>query len=127
MTAFAPQLYIPNGTFNIDFYKDGLGAVELQKWMNDDGSYHVAELSIEGLLFHLHETSIPKNQFDPLHVNGTTVMIGLFVADVDAVMNKAINSGATLVTPAQDYDYGYRQGEFKGPFGHLWMIEKKIN
>jgi PhnB protein len=41
-------------------------------------------------------------------------------------MNKALNAGATLLNPAQNYDYGYRQGEFKDPFGHHWLIETKI-
>jgi PhnB protein len=94
--------------------------------MNDDGTYHVAELSIEGRVFHLHEANVKKSQPDPEMVNGTTVMIGLFVEDVDAVMNKAVAAGAELIHSAEDFDYGYRQGEFKDPFGHLWLIEKKI-
>lgn len=123
---FAPQLYIPNRTFDISFYINGLGATEVRKWMNDDGSYHVSELSIDGALFHLHEENTSKQQYDPVQTKGITTMIGLFVDNVDAVMNRAINAGAKEIVPAQDYDYGYRQGEFKDPFGHLWMIEKKI-
>jgi PhnB protein len=41
-------------------------------------------------------------------------------------MEKAVAAGATVTHPAQDYDYGYRQGEFIDPFGHYWLIEKKI-
>lgn len=123
---FAPQLFIPNGTTDISFYIKGLGAIELRKFMNDDGTYHVAELSLEGRIFHLHEANVKKNQPDPEMTNGTTVMIGLFVDDVDAVIKKAIEAGAELIHAAEDFDYGYRQGEFKDPFGHLWLIEKKI-
>ena len=126
-TFFAPQLYIPNGTFNIDFYIKGLGATELRKFMNDDGSYHVSELLIDGAIFHLHEANKTKQQFDPIRTKGITTMIGLFVDDVDAVMNRAVAAGATILEPAQDYDYGYKQGEFKDPFGHVWLIEKKID
>ena len=93
---------------------------------NNDGSIHVAELSIEGNIFHLHEENVAKAQFDPLQYKGTTVMVGLFVPDVDAVMKKAVEAGATELNPAQDYDYGYRQGVFKDPFGHQWLIQKKI-
>jgi PhnB protein len=50
----------------------------------------------------------------------------LFVPDVDQVMQKAIEAGATEVSPARDYEYGYRQGEIEDPFGHHWLIEKKI-
>jgi PhnB protein len=41
-------------------------------------------------------------------------------------MARAIAAGAKEISPAQDYDYGYRQGEIKDPFGHHWLIEMKI-
>ena len=123
---FAPQLFIRNGVKDIGFYTKALGAVELRRLTNDDGSIHVAELSIDGAIFQLHE-EIPRcSQFSPETLNGTSTLIGLFVPDVDTVMNKAIAAGATVISPAQDYDYGYRQGEIKDPFGHQWMIEMKI-
>ena len=123
---FAPQLYIKSGIKDISFYTKAFGAIELRRWTNDDGSLHVAELSIAGSLFHLHEESIRSAQFSPEKYNGTTTLIGLFVPDVDAVMNSAIAAGAIEMSPAQDYDYGYRQGEIKDPFGHTWLIEMKI-
>ena len=126
-TAFAPQLYIKRGVRNIDFYTKALGAIELRRWTNDDGSLHVAELSIDGALFHLHEESKSSSLFGPEKHNGTTVLIGLFVSDVNAFLNKAIEAGATLISPAQDYDYGYRQAIIKDPFGHYWMIEMQIS
>jgi PhnB protein len=122
---FAPQLYIPNGVTTIDFYLNGLGAVELRRWSNDDGSIHVSELSIDGAIFHLHEQKPSASQFDPITVKGSTTMIGLFVEDVDLVMSNARAAGAVITNAAKDYDYGYRQGEFKDPFGHYWLIEKK--
>jgi len=123
---FAPQLFIKKGVKNIEFYAKALGAIELRRWTNDDGTIHVAELSINGALFHLHEEVLRKGSFSPDKYNGTTTTIGLFVSDVDAFMNRAIAAGATEISPAQDYDYGYRQGEIKDPFGHVWMFEMKI-
>ena len=125
-TFFAPQLYIENGVHDIGFYIRAFRAKELKRFANNDGSIHVSELSIDGALFHLHEVTKNPGMFSPEKHNGTTAMIGLFVPDVDAVMNRAIAEGATVISPAQDYDYGYRQGEIKDPFGHCWMIEKKI-
>jgi PhnB protein len=120
---FAPELHIPNGTFNIDFYKN-FGATEHFCLLNDDGSIHVAELEIDGAIFHLHETM--RDALEPIGAKGVTSVIGLFVPNVDEVMNRAIQAGAIEINPAQDYDYGYRQGMFKDPFGHLWQIQKKI-
>ena len=125
-TFFAPQLFIPAGVTDISFYSKAFNAVELRQWKNDDGSIHVAELSINGAIFHLHEERPAKGQLEPKNKKGVTALIGLFVDDVDAVINKALAAGATLLNPAQDYDYGYRQGNIADPFGHEWLIEMKI-
>ena len=122
-THFAPELHIPNGTFNIDFYKR-FGAIEHFCFRNDDESIHVAELEFNGAIFHVHETM--RDALEPIRAKGVTAIIGLFVPDVDAVMKKAIEEGATEINPATDHDYGYRQGMFKDPFGHYWQIQKKI-
>ena len=126
VTVFAPQLYIKSGIRDISFYEKAFGAVELRRFTNDDGSIHVAKLSIDGALFHLHEDTSRWSLFNPEKLNATSVVIGLFVEDADTVMNKAIEAGAVVLSPAQNYDYGYRQGEIKDPFGHVWMIEMRI-
>jgi PhnB protein len=122
---FAPQLFINNGVKDISFYANAFGATENFCLKNEDDSVHVAELSIDGTIFHLHEVT-KSYFFSPDKHNGTTVIIGLFVPDVDAVMNKAIAAGAVEISAVKDYEYGYRQGEIKDPFGHHWLIEKKI-
>jgi PhnB protein len=126
-STFAPELFIPNGVTNIDFYTKGLGAVELRRFSNDDGSIHVAELSIDGAVFHLHEETTNPLAFSPARHEGTTVLIGLFVSDVDYFMEMAVAAGAKVTSPAQDYDYGYRQGAIEDPFGHSWMFEKALS
>ncbi len=122
-THFAPELHIPNGTTNIDFYKK-FGATEHFCFRNEDGSIHVAELEFDGAIFHVHETM--REALEPISANGVTAVIGLFVSDVEAVMQQAIRAGASLINPTTDYEYGYRQGMFKDPFGHYWQVQKKI-
>jgi PhnB protein len=124
-TFFAPQLLINNGIKDISFYSNAFGATENLCLYNDDRSIHVAELSINGAIFHLHEVT-KSYFFCPEKHNGTTTIIGLFVPDVDSVMNNAIVAGASEINPAKDFEYGYRQGEIEDPFGHRWLIQKKI-
>jgi PhnB protein len=125
-THFAPELHIPNQTFDVDFYKR-FGASEHFCLRNDDGSIHVAEFDIDGAIFHLHETMRHFGALEPASAKGVTAIVGLFVSDVDEVMKKAIQAGATEVNPPKDYEYGYRQGMFIDPFGHYWQIQKKIH
>jgi PhnB protein len=122
---FAPQLLINNGVKDISFYEKAFGATQNFCFLNDDDSVHVAELSIGGTIFHIHEANKP-HFFSPDKYSGTTTIIGLFVPDVDAVMNRAIKAGATEIIPTTDYEYGYRQGEIRDPFGHYWLIQKKM-
>lgn len=124
-THFAPELHIPNGTHNIDYYIK-FGATEHFCLRNEDDSIHVAELDYDGAIFHIHELTRSVNALEPISANGVTAVIGLFVPNVDEIMQKAILAGATEISPAKDHDYGYRQGMVKDPFGHFWQIQKKI-
>src|SRR6185437_9195554 len=90
---FAPQLLINHGIKDISFYAKAFGATENLCLYNDDGSIHVAELSIGGTIFHIHEVTKPHFFYPDKH-HGTTCIIGLFVPDVQAVMNTAIEAGA---------------------------------
>jgi PhnB protein len=125
-TTFAPKLAIPAGITDISFYEKGFGAVELRRFSNEDGTIHVAELLIDDAMFHLHEETLRTNVHSPAKAGTTSVTIGLFVNDVYTVVAKAEAAGAKIISPVQDYDYGYRQAEIVDPFGHYWQIQQKI-
>ena len=126
-TYFAPMIYLKVLAPAIEFYKKAFDAVELRRWSNDDGSVHVAELMIDGALFHMHEESIRNTELSPETLKGTSIAIGLFVNDPHAVMAKAVAAGGIELEPVTDYDYQYRQGCLADPFGHHWLIEKKLD
>jgi PhnB protein len=123
--SFAPMLTIRNGVMDIDFYKKAFGAVETMRLNNDDGSVHVAEFFIEEAMFHVHEVT-QSAMFSPEKYNGSTVTIGLMTTDVHGVVAQAVAAGAGVISPVVDYEYGYRQGEIKDPFGHRWIIQCRI-
>ncbi|RYY56944.1 MAG: VOC family protein [Chitinophagaceae bacterium] len=123
---FAPELIIPNGVKDVSFYQRAFDAREMLRLTNEDESIHVIEFSIGGTIFHLHEVTDTHRFFPPAAHGGCTTCIGVFVEDVDEVMHRAIAAGAKEVNPAEDHDYGYRQGMVLDPFGHYWQIQKKI-
>ena len=127
LTAFAPVLSIKVLAPAVDFYKRAFGVEELLIVKNDDGSIHVAELSFQGLIFHLHqEMPKPSGEKAPETIGGTTVELGVFLEDPDSLMDSALAAGARLRSPMKDYEYGYRQGSFEDPFGHHWTLQKKL-
>jgi PhnB protein len=125
-TVFAPHLSHKNVLAAMGFYEKAFGAIELRRWSNPDGSVHVAEMSINGAMFHLHEETPAAGELSPETVKATTSAIGIFVPDPHAFVKKAVSAGAREANPVQDYDYGYRQGTVVDPFGHRWLVEKKI-
>jgi uncharacterized glyoxalase superfamily protein PhnB len=38
----------------------------------------------------------------------------------------AVAAGGKEISPVKDYEYGYRQGTIQDPFGHHWLLEKRI-
>lgn len=102
--AFAPVLYMHHVAEAVQFYKNAFDAKELRRWSNPDGSVHVAEMIIETAMFHIHEEVAREHEYGPHTVKGTTVVIGLFVPDVDEVVAKAVTAGATEKSAAKDYE-----------------------
>jgi PhnB protein len=125
-TFFAPQLTILVIAPAVEFYKKVFGAKELRLFKNEDGSIHVAEMEIDGALFHIHEESARNYQLSPETTKAASVIIGLFVDDVHAIVKRAEESGAKILSPVTDWEYGYRQATLLDPFGHQWMIEKEL-
>jgi PhnB protein len=125
-TAFMPQVAISNGVIDIDFYRRAFNAAETQRVTNDDGPIHVVIFTIDEAIFLLHEVTQWSGTMLPDPVKGTTVTVGLFVDDVHAVVNQAIEAGAKLAAEVTDHEYGWRQGSIIDPFGHRWEIQRRI-
>ena len=125
-TFFAPHLAIRNVRNAMEVYVKAFSAEVVKTWDNPDGSVHVAEMTILGALLHLHEEVPRSGQLSPETVQSTTLLIGLFCPDPDHLFQQAVKAGAAVTSTMQDYDYGYRQGIIKDPFGHQWLIQKKI-
>jgi PhnB protein len=126
LTFFAPHLTVRNVLAELNFCKAAFGAVELRRFSNPDGSVHVAEMSIGGALFHIHEEMPGSAEMSPETLKGTSSAIGLFVPDPANTVRNGVAAGARETTPVKDYDYGYRQATMMDPAGHVWLIQKRI-
>lgn len=125
-TYFAPELVFDVVAPAVEFYKKAFGAEEELIVKNEDGSMHVAELSLQGAIFHLHQEMPGTVERGPKGLGGTTVSLGFFADDPDALMDRAVAAGARVLKPMKSHAYGYRQGTVEDPFGHHWTFQKVV-
>ena len=58
----------------------------------------------------------------PKSLKGSPVTIHLYVDDVDAVVEQAVQAGAKVTVPVEDMFWGDRYGKLEDPFGHQWSV-----
>jgi PhnB protein len=122
----APYLTIAGASAAIEFYKTVLGAEERGRMGAPGGKVGHAELAIGDSLVMLSDEFPEMGGKSPKTVGGTPVTIMVYVEDVDAVFEKALDNGATAIGKVEDQFYGDRSGSFEDPFGHHWHVASHI-
>lgn len=112
--SITPYLIVPECSKALAFYAQVFGAIERFRMPSPDGSIGHAEIAIGGRVIMCGDTN---PQFPP-----TRTMLCLYVEDCDAVFERAVAAGATVVEPVSDKFYGDRAGTVTDPFGQIWSI-----
>lgn len=121
-----PYINIKGCSDAIEFYKKAFGAIEKLRLVMPDGKIGHAELEIEGSLLMMADENPDWGTKSPDTLGGNPVTLGLYVANVDQVFQKAVDAGATVIMPVKDEFYGDRTGQVIDPFGYKWMIATHI-
>jgi PhnB protein len=110
----------------IDFYKNAFGATERGVMETPDGKVAHAELQIGDSVVMLSDLFEQSPHESPNKRGGTTSALFMYVEDVDAALQKAVDAGATLTAPAEDMFWGDRYGKVSDPSGHEWQIATRV-
>ena len=124
-TTISAMLSVRNGARAVEFYKAAFGAEQLFRVDGEDGGV-VAKMSVAGAEFWLADESPQHFNFSPESLGGGSVRLVLTVENPDAVFDRAVAAGATVVWPVADQRYGWRVGRIVDPFGHHWEIGKPL-
>lgn len=124
--AVTPYLTVKGAAQAIDFYKKVFGAEEVMRMPMPNGRIAHAEINIGGSFVMLSDESEEWKAFSPQTVGDTSVSLMLYVPDVDATVQRALDAGATLTMAVADQFYGDRAGGIKDPFGHKWHIATHV-
>ena len=119
-----PYLTIRNASEAIKFYIRAFGATELERMEDPSGAIANAIIEIgDSKLLIRDETSDTPG---PESLAGTSVMIHLYVEDVDKIAEQAVSAGAEVLIPIAEQFYGDRSGRLADPYGHVWIISTRI-
>lgn len=126
VSAVMPMLVCRDASAEVQFCKDTFGAKELVSRPNPDGSVAHAALLISGAMIMIEAEFPTLSSRSPETDGSSPVVIYVYVEDVDAVVERAVAAGATLLIPVKDQFWGDRTGRIMDPLGHVWTISTRI-
>ncbi len=122
-----PYLAVAGGAAALNFYASALGAVEVFRMTNDDGTLGHAEFMIGGATFYLADEWPAMGVRSPVSLGGNSVSLSLEVDDAPAWVERACSEGARVERPvAPGPASGTQSGWIIDPFGHRWHLTSRI-
>jgi len=121
-----PYLVVEGAGAAIEFYGRVFGTRERMRLPGPDGTIGHAELELGDSLIMVADEAPQLGIRGPKAVGGTPVTISVYVEDVDGVVERAVEAGATVLRPVENQFYGDRSGQFEDPFGHRWSIATHV-
>lgn len=126
MTFVIPMLVCRDAAAEIDFCKRAFTAVELSRREADDGRVVHATLKVGEAMIMVHDVSPHLASRAPGYDGSSPVVIYLYCATVDIVIERAVAAGASVLLPAENQFWGDRVGRIIDPEGHVWNIAARI-
>ena len=123
--SLTPYLIVNDAAAALDFYKQALGATEIMRVENEGKICH-SEIKIGDSMMMLADENPQMGFVGPSALGNSPISILIYTENVDAIFEKAVAAGATVVRPVQDMFYGDRSGMITDPFGHRWCISTHI-
>jgi len=110
-----PYLLVPGAARLVDFYREAFDAEEIFRVARPGSDLVMhAEVRIAGSMLELADATA---EFKPRASSNI-----LYVPDVDAVFQRAVQAGATSLAAPADRPWGDRDGAVKDPGGNTWYI-----
>jgi PhnB protein len=120
--ALTPSLTIDGAAEAIEFYERAFGAKVRGRMDAPDGKVAHAELEIGDGLLMVGDPFPQSTLKSPKELGGTATGLFMYVEDVDAAVQRAVDAGATVTSPVEDQFWGDRFGKIADPFGHEWQL-----
>jgi len=114
------HLILEDAASTIEWYKKALGAEELSRAPGPDGKVMHAEIKIGNTILMVNDAM--GGGKSPKALGGSPASLWVYVADCDALFNRATAAGAQIAMPLTDQFWGDRSGTVTDPSGYQWTI-----
>lgn len=114
------HLILEDAASTIEWYKKALGAEELSRAPGPDGKIMHAEIRIGDTILMVNDALMGGKS--PKALGGSPASLWVYVADCDALFNRATAAGAQVAMPLTDQFWGDRSGTLTDPSGYQWTI-----
>jgi len=121
-----PYIVVRGARKAIDFYKKSFGAEEVHAMPMPDGKIMHAEIKIGDSYLMLADEFPQWGATGPETLGGVTSSVLLYVENVDARFQQALDAGCTVMKPLQNQFWGDRMGTVTDPFGHKWSLASHV-
>jgi PhnB protein len=126
MHTVTPHLTCVGAADAIEFYKKAFDAVEMARVPGPQGKLMHASIRSGDSAVMLVDEFPDCGNLGPQSLKGSPVTIHLYVEDVDATFERAIDAGAKTTMPPEDMFWGDRYGALEAPFGHHWSLATHV-
>jgi len=121
-----PVLVVKNADAAIEYYSSVFGAKELSRTVANDGVTILrAELKIGNSILLINDEMPEYGILSPVSLGGTSTAVQLYLSNVDAVWQRAIDAEITVILPLEDAFWGERTAKVIDPFGHVWILSRQ--
>lgn len=122
-----PRLIVDGADRAIDFYQRCLDAELLERFTGPDGKVVHAALKIRDAILSVADESPGSGNHAPTSLGGSSILLTLVVDHADPIGARMVDAGAETIIAIDDRFYGKREGRFRDPFGHLWIISQPLD
>jgi len=122
----SPYLAVDDAARAIEYYLKAFGAKELVRMEAPGGKVGHAELELGDSRIMLSDPFPQASTRPPKELGGTSASVFMYVKDVDAVVKRAVDAGATVTMEVANQFWGDRFGTITDPFGHVWSIATHV-
>lgn len=125
MTSLTPFIAVKSAADAIEFYRTVFGArvVDVTEM---GGVVAHADLDFGNGHLQLGEPSDDFGLIAPPSGDADCYSIGLYCADVDATVERAVQAGATVREATTDFVSGDRFASIRDPFGVRWSVMSRV-